>query len=334
MEAQTFYLNRTQQDVINTVASQYLTVLLDRELLRIARENYEAQNKQLILVSAQVELGAKSPVEQYNQDSQTKAAKIRAIQAEVTELNDRALLTQTLLLDPIEDFDVQKPEWDVLAVGSDSVNLDNMMETALSRRGDYLRAQKNEVASKYAMRASRGNMMPTLTAFASISSFYNYIQGLPDSINSTVNHSFENQFKTENVQKQFGVQLSIPIFNNFQYRTTYVQQRVNYMNNQQLRKNAETQVKTSVYSAYQNFTLAQRTYMATLEQFEAAEAAFQMEQERYNLGVTSFVEFANATRALVQAQTDKAQAEYRLIFQKVLVDYALGTLKPEDIASN
>jgi hypothetical protein len=32
----------------------------------------------------------------------------------------------------------------------------------------------------------------------------------------------------------------------------------------------------------------------------------------------------------VKAQTDKAQAEYRLMFQKVLVDYAVGTLKPED----
>ncbi len=32
----------------------------------------------------------------------------------------------------------------------------------------------------------------------------------------------------------------------------------------------------------------------------------------------------------IQAQTDKAQAEYRLLFQKVLVDYAVGTLKPED----
>jgi outer membrane protein len=32
----------------------------------------------------------------------------------------------------------------------------------------------------------------------------------------------------------------------------------------------------------------------------------------------------------VQAQTDKAQAEYRFLFQKVLLDYAVGTLKVED----
>jgi outer membrane protein len=58
--------------------------------------------------------------------------------------------------------------------------------------------------------------------------------------------------------------------------------------------------------------------------------ALEYELERYNLGVTSFVEYANANRVLVQAQTDKAQAEYRLLFQKVVIDYATGALKPED----
>ncbi len=52
--------------------------------------------------------------------------------------------------------------------------------------------------------------------------------------------------------------------------------------------------------------------------------------KKYDLGVSSFVDFINANRAFVQSQTDRAQAEYRLLFQKVLVDYAMGTLKPED----
>ena len=40
LDAQAFYVNRTQQDIINTVTGQFLTVLLDRELLRIANENW------------------------------------------------------------------------------------------------------------------------------------------------------------------------------------------------------------------------------------------------------------------------------------------------------
>jgi outer membrane protein TolC len=83
--------------------------------------------------------------------------------------------------------------------------------------------------------------------------------------------------------------------------------------------------------AYQNFKLVKRTFAVTLSQLEAAEMAFRLETERYNLGVTNFVDYQNANRVFVQAQADKAQAEVRLLFQKVVVAYAAGTLKPEDL---
>ena len=89
-------------------------------------------------------------------------------------------------------------------------------------------------------------------------------------------------------------------------------------------------MKTDVLRAYENLQLYARTYSVTIDQLKAADHALQLESERYGLGVTNFVDFANANRVFVQAQTDKAQAEYRLLFQKVLVDYAVGTLKPED----
>jgi outer membrane protein TolC len=56
---------------------------------------------------------------------------------------------------------------------------------------------------------------------------------------------------------------------------------------------------------------------------EAAEMVFRLENERYYLGVTNFVDYQNANRVFVQAQ-----AKLRLLFQKVVVAYAAGTLKP------
>jgi outer membrane protein len=326
LDAQAFYVNRTAQDLINTVATQYLLVLLDAELLRIANENWVALKKQLEQVKEQVNLGAKSPVDEYNQDSQTKAAEIRAIQAEVTLINDKALLTQTLLLDPTEVLEVVRPDWDVNTIAADKVEFQEMFESALKNRGDYLRAVKNEDAARYGMHAAKASMSPTLSSFATLYSAYNHAHGDP-----TV-RPFDVQFKSDNVQKQIGFQLFIPIFGgtqNLQNRTNYVQQRVLYLNSQWTRKNAEVQVKTDVLRAYENMKLYSRTYTVTIGQLEAAQMALQLETERYTLGITSFVEYANANRVLVQAQTDKAQAEYRLLFQKVLVDYALGTLKPE-----
>jgi polyphosphate kinase len=91
------------------------------------------------------------------------------------------------------------------------------------------------------------------------------------------------------------------------------------------------QVKTDVLRTYQNFKLYKRSFAASVDQLQAADMAFSLEKERYELGVTSFVDFITANKNLVQAQTDRAQAQYRLLFQKVLMDYATGTLKPEDL---
>ncbi|MBK5277757.1 MAG: TolC family protein [Bacteroidia bacterium] len=328
LEAQSYYINRTAQDVINTVSIQYLTVLVDAELLLIAQENFEVLKKQLEQVRVQVELGSRSPVEAYTQDSQTKAAEIRMLQAEIALITDKGSLTQTLLLDPTEQFDIAKPDWDVNTIGAQQINLETLFEVSLKNRGDYLRAKKSEEAAKYAMNASRGGLMPSLSAFGTLYSAYNRAQGDPNV------RPIEDQFRTDNLRKVYGLQLNIPILGgnqSFQYRTGYVQQKVNYLNTQTLTKNAEVQVKTDVVRAYENFNLFKRAYTVSVAQLTAAEMAFSLESERYNLGVTNLIDYIQANRILVQAQTDLAQAEYRLLFQKILLDYATGILKPEDL---
>ena len=327
-DAQSFYINRSSQDIINTVSAQYLSVLLDGELLKIANENFAVLQKQLDQIKEQVILGARSPVEEYNQDSQTKAAEIKSLQAEIALTNDKALLSQTLLLDPVEEFEVAKPNWDVNAIRMDDIELPVLIDLSLKNRGDYLRAVKNEEAARYGVNAMRAGMYPMLTLYAGEYSSYNYAHG-----DNTV-RPFDEQLRVNNLKKYVGLQLNIPIFGgnqNLQNRMSFVQQKVQFQNNQILRKNAEVVVKADVLKAYKNFELVRKTYSLTLDQLKSAEIAFQYETERFNLGVTDFVTYMNANRVLVQSQTDKAQSEYRLVFQKVLMDYAAGTLKAEDI---
>ena len=324
VDAQAYNIKRTSQDVISLITAAYLQVLLDVELSRIAKENHIALSKQLEQITEQVKVGAKAPVDEYNQDSQTKAAEIRMLQSEINLTNDRALLTQILLQDPSDEYDVVKPAWLVEVNPND---FQKIFETALQNRADYQRALKNEEAAKYGMKATRGFMMPNLSAFGTVYSAYNHSHG-----DSTV-RSFENQFTSDNIRKIYGLQLNIPILGGnqpLQNRANYIQQKVIYRNNSIIRSSVEYQVKTDVFRAYQNYSLFAKTFTVSEAQLKAAEYAYQLETERYNLGVSSFVDFINANKNYVQSQTDRAQAEYRMLFQKVLVDYAVGTIKPED----
>lgn len=326
LDAQLYNVNRTQQDLINTVAQQYLFVMLDVELYRIAVENHAALVKQLEQVKAQTEVGIRSPVDEYNQDAQTKAAELRMVQAEIQLNNDKAILSQTLLIDPFEVYDTEKPNWDINAIGSMTLDAHELAEKAKQYRGDYQRAIKQEEAQRFGMQAARGDYYPSLFAVASVGSSYNYNHNIADSLN----RPFDEQFRENNLFKQFGVQLQIPILNGFQTRSASVQQKKLYENAQLNRKNIEYQIQNDVIRTVRNYEGAKKQYAITIDQLRFAEVALQLETERFNLGVTNFVDFVNANRAYVQAEADKARAEYNLVFQKLLLEYAVGTLKAED----
>lgn len=339
LEAQSYFVNRTGQDVINTVSTQYLQVMLDVELLKIAKENFDALTKQLQQVKEHVIVGSRSPVDEYNQDALTKAAELRYVQAEINLNNDKSSVTQSLLIDPFEQFDVEKPNWEINALDSEKLDIHELATRAKQYRGDYLRAVKNESAAKYGMRAARGLMMPSITAFANYGSAYNFQHGVPSNVDSSgisiMNRDyprpFNQQFKSDNVYKAYGLQLTIPILNGLQNKATTVQQRVQYENSELTRKNLEYQITNDVLQAVRNFEGTKKAYAVSLDQLKAATNAFEFETERFNLGVTNFVDYTNANRVFIQAQTDKAQAEFRYVFQRVILEYAVGTLKPEDL---
>lgn len=358
LEAQSYFVKRTAQDIINTVANQYLQVLLDVELYRIAKENYEVQKKQLEQVVAHVEVGSRPPVDALNQEAQTNNAELRMLQAEININNDKAILTTTLLMDPFQNFDVVRPEWSITEIMNDNRDHEVLYDLAKVNRGDLQRAINQEKAAQFNMNAFRGNMMPRLSAFFSYGSSYNFQHSVPDSAtfgstsyvlngtqidrvetyetvaNPDSPRPFGEQFGTNNVYKSYGLRLSIPLFNGLQNRTTFYQQKVAYQNSKLSTSNAEIQAKTDVLRTHRNFQVQKKTFTVSQSQLNAADQAFKLEQERYNLGVTNFVDYVRANTAFVQAQTDLAQSEFRLLFQKVLLEYATGTLKVEDLGSN
>jgi outer membrane protein len=358
-DAQAHFVNRTAQDVINTVGTQYLQVLLDVELLRIAKENFDVQTKQLNQIKEFVVVGSRSQVDEYNQDALTKAAELRYVQAEIALTNDMATLTQTLLIDPFENYAVSRPGWDINAIGSEPIDLEQMLTTAKTHRGDYLRAMKNESAQKWGTVAAASGMMPSLIAFYNYGSGYNFQHDVPDSVvdrgrplipvpgspgvygfgeetsqtvlNSDTPRPFSEQFRTNNVYKSYGLQLTIPLFRGLRNRVTYVQQRVAKDNAKLQTKNAEFLLKNDVLRTAKNFGGVRKAYQVALDQAKAAELAYEYETERYNLGVTNLVEYSTANGRYIQAMTDLAQAEYRLLLQKIQLEYSLGTLKIEDL---
>lgn len=320
LDAQQHLVNRTRQDVITNVSNQYLQCLLDQELLQIASEDVKNQQNQLNQITEMVNSGARAKVDQFNQEAQVKSAELVLLRAEIRLRRDKTLLAQTLLLDPATVLKLEQPAWGIEPNDLDVSSLDNLYSTALESRGDYLRAQKNVESTKRGLSISKTSFMPSLSAYASINSRYSdaSIPAFSDQIN-------------DNQRKEFGLRLNIPIFNGMQNNVTFVRSRVNYNNAQLNLENAEITVKADVLNAHQNYKDATLNYEASKAQLDAAKLSFDLEQERYQLGVSDFVSFSQANQTYIRAKGDFAQASYTLLFQDILLQYATGTLNEEDI---
>jgi outer membrane protein len=319
VEAQSYQVKRSSQDVIFNVASQYLQVLLDQELLRIAEENHTAQKALLDKIQASYDVGARAVTDVYAQDAIVKGLEVNTIRAKNTLQNDKSLLSQTLQLDPSQSFEVVYPMFVQNYSNYKNVSLDSLIQVALVNRPDLQQSAYQSQANKYLMRSATGRFMPSVSLYANYGSFYY----------SLLDGDFQNQIRTTNPSTTYGVNLTIPIFSQFQTRYQKTQSRVLYENAVLTEQNVEKSVKLDVQRAYNNYVNAIESYNSSLAQFQSGELALQTQQESYLLGISDQAALAQSNQIYVMAAASKVQAEVTLLFQKVLLEYALGVIRED-----
>ncbi len=109
-EAQFYQINATKQQVVFNVSQQYLQVLLNQELLRIAQANLEQQEELLESVTTFVEVGTQNIADQYNQEAETKRVALTVVEAENQLAISKAQLTRTLQINPFQEWTFAEPD--------------------------------------------------------------------------------------------------------------------------------------------------------------------------------------------------------------------------------
>jgi outer membrane protein len=320
VSAQAYLVKRSTQDVVSTVANQYLTVLLDQELLKIAEGNLESQRTVLEQMQGFYDAGSRAITDVLNQDAITKAAQVSFIRARNTLQNDKSILAQTLQLDPSERFEVVYPDYKNEVNSYQNNSLDSLISIALSNRSDLKQISFQVESNKSALRTTLSGYLPSLSLFANYGSFYY----------SLIADDFNTQFRTTNPSLSYGANLTIPLFSRFANTAQRATSKATYDNSVLSQNNLLKTVKLDVQRSHNNLLNSIEAYKSSLSQYEAGVLAMQTQKESYDLGISAQVALAQANRTYVEGAASKAQAEVTLVFQKILLDYALGTLRVED----
>jgi outer membrane protein len=317
---------RAKELVIFNTASRYLQVLLDKELLAIAKQNLETSTAQLEQVQAQVELGARPMVDLFNQEAQVANDELVVTQRENTLSLNSLLLIRQLEIDPLGAYDFVVPDLTLNDLPWMDVNLRSLVNEALTTRSDILSAEASISSLRYQMQVTKNSLLPTLRASAGVSSRYSDQYSI-----GGAEVSFSDQFFDQQVNRSLGLSFNVSLFNNWNRMYSIQSSQVQLKNAELNLDNSKMQVIQEVSQAYNDYSSYVKQLEASEKSLVASERAFQTQQERYNLGASTLIELTQAQSSFVSAQSNYTQAMYNLIFQEKLVDFYLGKLKGDNI---
>lgn len=309
-------LQRVRESIIFNTSSRYLQYLLSQQLLEIAEETLDTSQQQLEQVRAQVEVGARPTVDLLNQESIVANNELQVVNRRNDVNFSRLQLVRTLQIDPLGEYQFVTPELDETSAVATEYDLQEMVSIALENRSDLRSEMESIEVAYYNLKSTRANYYPTLSLSGSIRTSYNDRNTL----------SYTDQLTDQNISRNLGLSLNIPIFNRLNTRTAVQAQEISYKNARLSLENTQLNVIQEVNQAYNDYIALVQELESTEKAFIAAERAFETEQQRYEVGATTLIELSQANNAFVEAQSNRIQTLYNFIFQEKLLDFYLGRL--------
>jgi len=317
-------LNRMRETIIFNTASRFLQVAVDEELMKIAEATLEASQSQLEQIDAQVEVGSRPTVDLYNQEATVANDELSLIQRENALSVSIAQLLRVMQDDSIEDIDIEMPAIDDMSLAPQELDLQSLIEAALSSRSDYAAQEYAIIDNEMSQKIARSALLPTLSASAGISGRYS--DQFIDPVSREVS-SFSDQFFDQNVNRSLGLSLQIPLFNRWNNKTNIESAKIQLKNSRLQLENIRFQISEEVRQAYTDYLSLSKELESSERALIAAERALETEQQRYEVGATTLIELNQANANFVQAQSNRVQATYNFVFQDKLLDYYIGQLE-------
>ncbi|MCG8321367.1 MAG: TolC family protein [Cytophagales bacterium] len=347
-------LEDARNDIALNVASLYLNVIFNKELLNNNLTQLASTRQQLERTRALVNAGSLPISNLLDLQSQLATNEVNVINAE-NALNLSLLdLKQALLIPAGETFDIVVPDLEVDQEAIVGLDIEEIYRGSLAVQPDIKSADLNIESAARAEDIAKGAMYPRLSLNGSLGSNYsdavdnerNLIDGtreviepigfventnevvltrrtVPNVVGTDNNYSVTEQFD-DNLNQSLSLNVSIPIFNGLATRSdiqrSKIQKQMAEINARQVRQTLRQVIEQAYYDA----VAASKNYEAALKQVESLEESYRVAKQQYDLGVINFVDYQVAENNLFQARSDLVRNKYDLIFRIKILDFYQG----------
>ena len=317
IEASIYDLETVKNDVSLQIAQQYLSVLLNKEIIKINESAVNNAQKAFDKAKMTTDVGTTPLTVQYEAEAALAREKQNLSNARIE--TERALfnLAQLLQLADYKTFDVEDHRIDALSapLTSDESILSKAYETQPQIKAAESRIKSSETQTLI----TKAAYWPTITGNAGIGT--NYYTSLNQ--NQYTAPALFKQYK-DNFSQQLGLSANIPIFNQGNTKLQVEQAKIN----EEIAKNSLAQqkqaVKENVQKAAFDVNANYEKYLAAQEAEKSTGLALDFAQKSYDAGKTTIYDLNIARNNYANAQGSVAQAKYNYLFSQKLLNFYAG----------
>jgi outer membrane protein len=324
----------------------YLQVLSTEDQLTQSQNQAALSGAQVERLQIMNQQGAIRPSDLSDLQGQYANDKLTIVNTKNSLETAKINLCQLMNIPYNPDMELQRIDLAAFAIRYESTR-DQIYQTALQELALIKSVDLKEQSAAKAVKVARGQLWPTLSFGAGVSTAYSSVAQQNQYVNTTYVptsdsaigngmklpvYRFQDNFSPfakipykdqldNNVYTSYGFNLSIPIFNSLLQRNRVKQAKITLKNSQYISKTTRTQLGTSIDRAYANMVSAADRYKVLLEQVTAYNESFQAAEIRFNNGVGTSVDYLIAKNNLDRANIDLITTKYDYVLRTKILDF-------------
>ncbi|MDK2838047.1 MAG: outer membrane protein [Bacteroidota bacterium] len=305
-------LDKIRDDIVISVSTAFLQVLLNKELLQISEDQIELTNANIAQRSELIKNGKMAEGEIYELEAQKAKEELNRVQAESNLKLALLDLAQIMEIENVSDLDITAPPAEKLIGESILLSSDVVYQNALINRPEISGANFRLESAQKEVLMSKAQLYPTLSFGANVGTGYYHMS-------NRTNDSFSSQMRN-NMSNSVGFSLRIPIFNRFQVHNSIRTAQIAVENSRLEMDKTKLDLRKRIEQAYYNALGANSRWEAAKKSEIAGREAYRFAEQKFENGRANSYELFQAKNNLTQVLGEMVQAKYEYAFRLKILE--------------
>jgi len=306
------------------IATAYLGILYQQELVEVAKSQQEVTLLQVDRTGKLVEAGSVAKGDLLEMQAQLASENLNVTEAK-NQLNLSILnLVQLLDLDSTGGFEIVTPDTidphTLPALPGVTEVFNESLEFLPHIKGAEYQLDHDEKL----LQIQQGRRSPVVYLSGTFYTLYSDQNVAYDAQGNPQDYPYADQFQ-DHIAQSVNVGISVPIFNNWEANNAISKARIQVEDSKYYLEQVQQQLFKNIQQAHSDAVSAREKYNSAMEAVNSYREAFNYTEQKFNVGIVNSVEYNIAKNNFIRSESELLQAKYEFVFANKILDYYRGS---------